>query len=57
MELSTSPEKLPPEWRELYEERAAIMEFDGRLSRERAEAAAWCEVVRRMKAQARRTAK
>jgi hypothetical protein len=29
---------------DLYEERAAIMEFDGRLSRAEAEAAAWREV-------------
>lgn len=30
--------------RDLYEERAAIMEFDGGLRREEAEAAAWREV-------------
>lgn len=32
--------QLPDEWRARYEERAAIMEFDGGLPRERAEAEA-----------------
>ena len=31
---------LPPGWRQIYEERAAIMEFDGGATRNEAEAAA-----------------
>ena len=31
----------PEEWREAIEERAAILEFDGGLSRQRAEREAW----------------
>jgi len=31
---------LPPLWRELWEERAAIMEYDGNMTREDAERAA-----------------
>lgn len=38
---------LPAAWREEYEERAAIMEYDGGLSRERAEAAALDDITRR----------
>jgi hypothetical protein len=34
---STSPSRLPESVREAYEERAAIMEFDGGLSRDEAE--------------------
>jgi len=41
----TGPADLPPELRETWEERAAIMEFDGRLSREQAEAAALVDVL------------
>ncbi len=37
---SDGPETLPPEWRFLWEERAAIMEFDGGLPRQLAEARA-----------------
>jgi hypothetical protein len=32
-----SPDDLPPEWRELYESRAAIREYSGGLPRELAE--------------------
>jgi hypothetical protein len=42
------PDDLPPEWREEYEERAAIMEFDGGMSRPEAEAAALRDVARRI---------
>ena len=35
-------------WLEMYEERAAIMEYDGKLPRREAEAAAWQEIQRRM---------
>ena len=39
--------KLPPEWQQMWEERAAIMEFDGGLSREEAEREAWVLVSKR----------
>jgi hypothetical protein len=43
---STSPSRLlePDSVREAYEERAAIMEFDGGLSRDEAEREAWALV-------------
>lgn len=40
---------LPPEWHLLWDERAAIMEFDGGLPRERAEALAFAEVLEQMR--------
>ncbi len=46
----TRPEDLPEPWRELYEERAAIREYDGGQAREHAEAEALREVVERMRA-------
>lgn len=42
----------PHPWRDHYEERAAIMEFDGGLSREEAETQAYL-IVSQMKTQAR----
>lgn len=39
------PDDLPPNWRALYEERAAIREYDGKQTREHVEAAALAEVV------------
>jgi hypothetical protein len=46
---STSPSRLlvPESVREAYEERAAIMEFDGGLSRDGAEREAWALVSKR----------
>ena len=44
---STSPSRLPESVREAYEERAAIMEFDGGLSRDDAEREAWALVSKR----------
>ncbi len=44
------PDDLPGDWRVEFEERAAIMEYDGNLPRERAEAEALAETVRRMRA-------
>jgi hypothetical protein len=41
------PDDLPGDWRVEFEERAAIMEFDGGLPRERAEALALAETVNR----------
>ena len=43
------PEDLPPDWQVEWEERAAIMEFDGGLPRERAEAEAMKCVIRQMR--------
>jgi hypothetical protein len=40
---------LPPEWVEDYEERAGILEFDGRLRRDQAEAEARQEIRKRIK--------
>ena len=42
------PGDLPADWHFLWDERAAIMEYDGELPRERAEALALAEVVREM---------
>lgn len=39
------PEPLSESWRELYEERAAIREYDGGQTRERAEASAFREIL------------
>lgn len=36
-------------WLEMFQERAAIMEFDGKLTRQDAEAAAWVEIQRKMR--------
>ena len=38
VEYGIGPENLPTDWRVEWEERAAIMEYDGGLPRERAEA-------------------
>jgi len=46
---SSTPSGLPPEWRELYEERAAILEYDGGAPREVAEHYALIEVLELMK--------
>ena len=43
------PLVLPPEWHLLWDERAAIMEFDGKLPRERAEALSLDEVLTAMR--------
>jgi hypothetical protein len=42
-------ENLDPDWRVEWEERAAIMEHDGGLPRERAEAAALTEILDRIR--------
>jgi len=46
---SFGPDDLPGDWRVEWEERAAIMEYDGGLPREHAEAEALTDVLRRMK--------
>ena len=43
------PESLPMDWRIEFEERAAILEYDGGLSREKAERQAFIEILRRLK--------
>lgn len=45
---------LPEPWRELYEERAAIREFDGCQAREHAEAEAFNEILQLMRESAER---
>jgi hypothetical protein len=40
---------LPADWHFLWDERAAIMEYDGRMPREHAEAAALADILRRMR--------
>jgi hypothetical protein len=42
------PENLPADWRVEWEERAAIMEYDGGLPRERAEAVALTDILRQL---------
>jgi hypothetical protein len=42
------PQGLPPEWHEEWDERAATMEFDGGMPRERAEALALADILKRM---------
>jgi hypothetical protein len=48
------PDDLPGDWRVWFEERAAIMEYDGGLPRELAEAEALAETVREMQKDATR---
>ena len=43
------PDDLPGDWRIEWEERAAIMEYDGKLPREQAEALALAEVIAAMR--------
>ena len=50
---ATGVEDLPGDWRVWFEERAAIIEYDGGLPRERAEAEALVETVRLMRDAAR----
>lgn len=50
--MTISPDTLPERWRELYEERAAIREYDGGQTREHAEAEAMIEIVAAMRREA-----
>ncbi len=55
-ELFTSdigPDDLPGDWRCEWEERAAVMEYDGCMLRERAEALALSEILQQMQEQRR----
>ncbi len=49
VDLTIGPEALPMDWRIEWEERAAIMEYDGGLTRERAESEAMKDIVRQMR--------
>jgi hypothetical protein len=40
---------LPPDWHLLWDERAAIMEYDGGLPREHAEAQALADIIAQMR--------
>jgi hypothetical protein len=40
---------LPPEWHVMWDERAAIVEYDGGLPRERAEALALADILEQMR--------
>ena len=44
-------EDLPGDWRCVFEERAAVMEYHGELPRELAEAEALAEIIRLMEAE------
>jgi hypothetical protein len=46
--MSVRPENLPPEWRERWAERAAIMEHDGGLHHDQANAEAFDDILRQM---------
>jgi hypothetical protein len=45
-----TPADLPPDWQFAWEERAAIMEYDGGLPREQADVLALADVLRQMRA-------
>jgi hypothetical protein len=44
-----TPDQLPADWHLLWDERAAIREYDGGLPRERAEALALAEIIALMR--------
>jgi hypothetical protein len=52
---AAAPDALPPDWHLLWDERAAIMEYEGGFPRERAEALALAAILSQMHA-ARRAA-
>lgn len=45
-ETVPDPSAMPPDLRERWEERAALMEYDGGLSRQEAERLAWNDTLR-----------
>jgi hypothetical protein len=51
-EAETTVKDLPIDWWLLWDERAAIMEYDGGLSRERAETEALADTLRAMRREA-----
>ena len=48
LQTNVTPDDLPPDWQFAWDERAAIMEFDGGLPRERAEALALKDILQQM---------
>lgn len=48
-DLAVGPDDLSMDWRIVWEERAAVMEYDGHLTREQAEAQALLEVQDQMR--------
>ena len=46
--ILTDIDDLPMDWRIEYEERAAILEYDGGLSRDEADKQAYREIVKRL---------
>src|SRR5262249_6425799 len=46
---SLTPADLPADWHAVWDERAAIMEYDGGLPRERAEALALVDILQQMR--------
>ena len=54
MSLPANIDRWPVLWREHFEERAAIMQFDGRMSRDQAELLAESEVRREAEEQKER---
>lgn len=46
---SVTPDELPPEWHFLWDEKAAIREYEGKLPRERAEALALADILKEMR--------
>jgi len=51
--LQIAPDDLPPDWHLEWDERAATMEYDGCLPRERAEALALSDILARMRGEPR----
>jgi hypothetical protein len=47
--VTVTPAELPPDWYISWDERAAIMEYDGKLPRDRAEALALEDILAQMR--------
>lgn len=45
-----NPDIFAPDWRDAYEERAAVLEFCEGLDRRTAERVAWVQIFKRMRA-------
>src|SRR5262249_29026539 len=50
LQANVTPDELPSDWHFAWDDRAAIMEYDAGLPRERAEAVALLDVLRQMRA-------
>lgn len=53
---SLTPDDLPADWHLLWDERAALVEFDGCFHRERAEALALSDILEQMRRAGGKTA-